>query len=102
MAWFKKRDKKEKLEKLEKWQFFVTDHKNTGYRINDQCMPLWETPAGLPEYFLGTYNQALEKAKDIKELWREKFGTYPQSLATQPYIHIPEFAAPLSFSEKVL
>lgn len=94
MGWFKKQQK----EVLEKWQFFVTDHKNTGYRINAQCMPLWEKPEGLPKYFLGTYSQALEKAQFIKELWKEKFGIYPLELKAQPYMHIPEFSAPLSFS----
>lgn len=87
MHWFQKK----KEEVRQKWQFFVVSHKNQGYRINEMCEPIWETPKNLSKYFLGTHQQAMVKAKEMSEKWREKFGHYPLDLRVQRYVHIPDF-----------
>jgi hypothetical protein len=84
MGWFKKQAP------IEQWQFFVIDDKRKGYRINDQCQPLWETPKGIPKYFLGTQTEAYAKASEIYEKWKEVFGVYPAEIMAQEYYHIPD------------
>lgn len=84
MSWFKKEVS------IEKWQFFVINENGQGYRINDQCQPLWETPKGITKYFLGTKVEAVTKAHQIFEKWKEIFGVYPQEIKAQEYYHIPD------------
>ncbi len=87
MLWFK--NKKE--EKTYKWQFFVLSHTNEGYRINERCEPIWDTPKNLTKYFLGTYTQALLKSQEMTQIWMQKFGSLPLDLRVQRYVHIPDF-----------
>ena len=85
----KKNFKKE--EEIKKWQFFVISHTQEGYRINENCDSIWETPKNLPKFFLGTKTQANTKSFEIRELWKEKFMTYPLDIKVQDYIDIPDF-----------
>lgn len=91
MGWFKKESP------VERWQFFVIDDKGKGYRINDQCQPLWETPKGTPKYFLGTKEEAFAKSREIFERWKEIFGVYPEEIKNQKYYHIPDKADDVMF-----
>lgn len=85
----KKKFKKE--EEITKWQFYVISHTHQGYRINENCDSLWETPKGVPKFFLGTRTQAYTKSLEMRETWKEKFMTYPLDIKVQDYIDIPDF-----------
>jgi len=92
MKWFKwfKRFK-DSQEEEKKWQFYVVDIGHKGYRINTQCMPLWETPEGVEQYFLGTRAQADEKRQELLENWLATHGSPAREIRVEDYVEIPQY-----------